>query len=500
MNKRSLVPFFLQKLDDKLLRNKPNTWSARTHLVLWFSALFAIVLSVFCYMVFFDAKQYSSLSGWITFVGLLAFVGFVFWMIFLLRFNVFKRYGNWFAGDGLKSFLLYFVSIGAMVAVCFIPSAIETYRANQQFGNDEIVNDINELNANACKLEYDLLPLEWKSDTCKIVNELPTDNAIDVQVETAHDTIVYTHKQAYRVIDTAQLRTKLFETDSVVKIHDSLYVFFEPENYKFVSSYNADEHSTKKIILSAAIYRTIIRKYQKPDRVALLNRMDALKTKYAVGSRYGSYYDGDDSYNTNDNYETKIRKKYSLSRINDGIDNAVRKKYAWIENWSSYLRIFYYTTLVLTLLVFIFRHTTVKTFFLSALTALLLVIFTGLMMVGNYESTETSLLSFIIVYYVIFGITAFTVTGIKVRRAVQGIALNLFLLMTPFIPLVFVAINDAMKYRYSSYQLNTPVVDKSYDFALYIKIAEITGAVIFLILLEPLFRKLYRKWYAAAED
>src|SRR5258705_11908500 len=124
MNKRPLVPFFLQKLDDKLLRNNPNAWSARTHLVLWFSALFAIVLSVFCYMVFFDAKQYSSLSGWVTFVSLLAFVGFVFWIIFLLRFNVFKRYGNWFAGDGVKSFLLYFVSIGAMVEVCFIPSAL----------------------------------------------------------------------------------------------------------------------------------------------------------------------------------------------------------------------------------------------------------------------------------------------------------------------------------------------------------------------------------------
>jgi len=143
MNKRPLVPSFLQKIDEQLLRDKPGTWSARTHLVIWFSILFSLALAVFCYLAFFDAKQYFSISGWVTFVGLIVFIGFVFWLIFLLRFNVFKRYGNWFAWDGLKNFALYFISIGAMVAVCFIPSAIQTYRANQQFGNEEIVNDIN---------------------------------------------------------------------------------------------------------------------------------------------------------------------------------------------------------------------------------------------------------------------------------------------------------------------------------------------------------------------
>ncbi|GAB2835603.1 hypothetical protein [Ferruginibacter profundus] len=500
MNKRPLVPAFLQKIDDNLLRNKPTIWATRTHLVLWFAVLFALALSIFCYLAFFDAKQYNSIGGWITFVGLLAFIGFVFWLIFLLRFNVFKRYGNWFAWDGVKAFALYFVCIGAMVAVCFIPSAIETYRANQQFGNDEIVNDINELNTTACKLEYGLLPLDWKKDTCKVVNELPTESTAGVQAENRGDTVVYVDKPVFRVIDTAELRTKLFQTDSVVKVSDSLYVFFECNNYNFIGSYNADAYASKKILRSAAIYRTVIRNYQKPDRAALLNRMEALKIKYAADSRYGYYYDGDDSYNVNDNYETKIRKQYSLSRIGFGIDNAVTKKYAWKYDWSSYLRIFFYITFVLTLLVFIFRHSTTKTFFLSLLTAVILVIFTGFMMVANYSSSETTVLSFIVVYYIIFAAIALSIFGAKVRKAIQGIALNLFLFMTPFIPLVFVALNDAMKDHYSRYQVNGVTVDESYNLPLYLLIAEIVGVVIFLALLEPLFRKLYRKWFAAAED
>jgi hypothetical protein len=72
--------------------------------------------------------------------------------------------------------------------------------------------------------------------------------------------------------------------------------------------------------------------------------------------------------------------------------------------------------------------------------------------------------------------------------------------MTPFIPLVFVALNDAMKNHYGSYQLNGVTIEESYNLPLYLLIAEIAGTVILLALLEPLFRKLYRKWFAAAED
>ena len=228
--KRPLVPSFIQKLDDRLLRNKPTTWAARTHLVVYFAVLFALVLTGFCFLVFFDAKQYSNLGGWNTFIGLIAFIGFVFWLIFLLRFNVFKRYGNWFVWDGLKSFMLYFISIGAMVAVCFIPSAVETFRANQQFGNDEIVNDINEINSTACKLEYDMLPLQWDDDTCKVITRLWR---VQTDETPAVEEVSYNDRSSFHHIDTAELRRKFIETDSVIKITDSLYVFYKCPDYQF---------------------------------------------------------------------------------------------------------------------------------------------------------------------------------------------------------------------------------------------------------------------------
>ena len=505
MNKRPLVPSFLQRLDDKLLRNKPNTWAARTHLVIWFAVLFALALTAFCYLAFFDAKQYSSTGSWTTFVGLIAFIGFVFWLIFLLRFNVFKRYGNWFMWDGLKSFSLYFLSIGAMVALCFIPSAVETYRANQQFGNDEIVNDINEINTTACKLEYNLLPLQWTADTFDIIKRTVAVQSyteedmatVDTAVTTTVEADIEQPRQNYRphsVMDTAELRTKIAETDSLVKINDSSYIFYKCPDYQFVSSSNADGHGAKKILNSAAIYYAVVKNYQKPNnRPALLNRMDKLKAKYAADSRY-SYYDEGSDYNNNDSYVSRINKKYSLRRIGYGIDNIVTKKYAWVDYWHVYLRFFYYITLLATLLVFIFRHSTVKTFFLSVLTAVLLMIITGLLMVMS-NGNETSVLSFMIVYYLIFAIIALSIFAAKVRNAIQGISLNLFLFATPFIPLIFVALNEAIKQR-QSYIIKTQVDNST----LYFLIAEIAGSVILLVLLEPLFRKLYRKWYAAPEN
>jgi hypothetical protein len=517
MSKRPFVPKFLQKVDDKLLRNKPGTWASRTHLVLYFAAMFALLLFTFCYFVFFDAKQYSSIGSWNTFIGLIAFVGFVFWLIFLLRFNVFKRYGNWFAMDGLKDFVLYFISIGAMVAVCFIPSVVETWRANQQFGNEEIVKDINELNINACRLDYNLLPLDWKVDTCHLIERTNTtassdnsdngDVVVAPVIETApvnDSTVIADNEPAtphvyfnyQHTVDSTELSNKLAGTDSVLKINDSLYVFYECPDYRFVSSYSADDYSAVKMMSSADIYNGYLKNYKKPDRNVLLKQMDELKIKYAVSSRngYNEYYSDDE----NASYDRKIRKKYDLTRIGNGIDNVVQKKYAFKVAWPIYLRVFYYITLLLTMLVFIFRHSTVKTFFLSVLTGILLTIISGLILVFNRSSEETTLLSFMILYYVVFAILALSILKTNTRKAAQGIGLNLFLFATPFIPLIFVALNFARHYG-DSFNINEPRIDAE-TMTLFYLIAEIAGSVILLILIQPLFKKLYRKWYSSPEE
>ena len=100
-----------------------------------------------------------------------------------------------------------------------------------------------------------------------------------------------------------------------------------------------------------------------------------------------------------DTYDKKIQSLYSLVKINNGIDNIVDKKYAWVENWLIFLHVFFYITLTFSLLVFIFRHSTVKTFFLSLLTAVILLIFTGIMMLLS-NGSEMKRAFILLSYYI----------------------------------------------------------------------------------------------------
>ncbi|MBK8087281.1 MAG: hypothetical protein IPK31_04630 [Chitinophagaceae bacterium] len=119
--KRPLAPTFLNKLDDYLLLNKPVTWTARTHLAAYYSLLFVLVLTLLCFIVPDDVRSDSSVFIWTTLTGILSVLGFIVWCIYLLRFNVFKRFGAAHPFDGLKPFLLYFIAIGLMVLPGYIP-------------------------------------------------------------------------------------------------------------------------------------------------------------------------------------------------------------------------------------------------------------------------------------------------------------------------------------------------------------------------------------------
>lgn len=493
ISKRPFIPYFLQKFDDKLLRNKPNAWSARTHFVLYFSGLFAVCLFALCFFSFSDARQNNNIEIWTIFVSLIVFIGMIFWLIFLLRFNVFKRYGDWKRGDGIKSFALYFVSISAMVSIAFIPYLTEIISANNAYEDSQITSDINEINTTVCQLEYDELPKEWKADTCYIQNyENATRDNYYEEDATTHGY----NRQTYHMISTKELNRRLILGDSCKKINTSTYIFYNCPNYEFIYSYEISSYHQDKIKIfnSEEIYNKVIKNYQKPDRRALLQKMNFFKDKYAVGRNYYGYSFNEEKLN----YTDRIRQKYNLHEMNTGISNIISKKYKWVKDWPVTARVFFYISLILTLAVFIFRHTTIKTFFLSLLTAVILLILTSLIIAMGRFGDNIVPLNFILFYFLVFTIIAFTVKAAKVRSAIQGIALNSFTIAAPFVPLVIMAICIFTKERRSSYYY------AEYTFIsnkwVYYLSAEIGGLLIFLFLLEPVFRHLYRKWYALPED
>lgn len=500
---RPLVPSFLQKLDDMLLRNYPAIWQTRAHLVLYYSLLVAAAIFGLSFISYGNAKDDSSVTGMVTFTILISLLGLVIWVIYLLRFNVFKRFGQWRSTDSLLAYFFFTLCVAAIISICFIPSAVQTMRANQQYGNEEVVQDINEINRTACLLEYDILDLDWRPDTCRLISKWE-ENAVRVTVVDTTAEEIIKKENNYTRIDTNDYRRRMSETDSVVKLTDSLFIFYSVPDYLFVNSYNADEYTREKILSSAQIYRTYLKTRPNPDRAVLLARLQALASKWAAPGH--SYNDNYTITSMEENYTVRIRKKYQLGAADYGIENVVDKKYEWKNNGGAYYRLIWYFTLTITLLLFIYRHSTTRTFFLSILTAVLLSILTGLMMLGGGGgSNGESFYIFLVFYYLLFGVISLVIFTSRSRSVTQGIALNLFTFLTPFMPLVIASLYVISK-RYA-YLHNRTIegavyygMPDDFDSGPVYLLAELAGPVLFLILLQFLIRKLYRKWQAAPEQ
>src|SRR5687767_14261194 len=91
--KRPLMPGFLKKAEQKLLLNKPGLWSTRIHLVLYYGILFMAVLAVVCFLDPLDMRRRTMSAVWVGYTSIISIIALVAWLIYLLRFNVFKKYG-----------------------------------------------------------------------------------------------------------------------------------------------------------------------------------------------------------------------------------------------------------------------------------------------------------------------------------------------------------------------------------------------------------------------
>jgi hypothetical protein len=497
---RPLTPAFLKKWDEKLLLKNPDGWSSRTHLAVYYSVLLMSALTVICFTVPNDPRTRSNVSVWVTFISLLVLVGFIVWLIYLLRFNVFKRFGNLRPADDLKTFLLYFLTIGIMVLTTYFPPAIETIRANRAYTSPEIVSDINGINTMVLQLERDSVPRKWDADSFVVVNTLKgraplnDDDYAKRTSTTDEETLIGSVRVA--VIDTAEFHERYSSTDSLVKLNDSLYVYYKCPEYTFVSSNNAPAHTNIRELTSADLYHKVLVNYQHPNRETTNKAIRAIVTKYIPYLEDLEEYTADESLR---DYEARIKFKYNLHAAQRSIDNITNRKYRWDETTINISgRIFYYVTLLLSVLVFAFRRTTARTFFLTLLAVLLISMLTSLFFAFAGGDQISSYATYF-VYYIVFLILAVALSTSRIRSVFGGISLNLVLFLTPFIPLVSVAYYYALltiKHQY----------DKPYPYKLFenqllhFTYGEMAGFVLLLLMVSLFFSRKYRLWYAQPEQ
>ena len=491
------MPGFLKKAEQKLLLNKPGIWSTRTLPVLYYGVLFILFLAGLCFLEPNDVKDKSTTEYWIGFVSIICVLALAVWLIYLLRFNVFKKYGLIQPVHGLVSFILYFISTGIIILFAFVHPVVESVRANKAFGDEEIVQDINAMNVKVCQLEYHLLQTKWDFDTVALDKSIaPDENSSNNDDEGIPAAEVAPTMHHFTRLDSVAFNNRLNAVDSVVKINDTAYLMYSTPTYTFFYNYRADEYTKGKLLRSFDIYNKALRRPPTPvERETIRKELGALIQKYE-NSEHAKYYGGLE-IDSDDGPDEIVRKRYRLGYTSGCISNLVEKKYRWTtDRLPDYTRLFYYTTLAITLLIFIFRHSTIRTFFLSLLTGVLLTIFTALILSFSHYS-ETTFFMWVIAYTILFFIGSLATWSNKKRKAVTGIMINLFVLIVPIFPLLIVGWYYNWK-RSQNYEQHLEL-DLSY-FEKYFFYAEIGGALLFLVLLATYIGKVYRRWYSLPED
>lgn len=498
--KRPLVPGFLKTAEQKLLLNKPGVWSTRTHLVVYYGVLFIIALAGLCFLDPTDLRDYSITSYWVGYVIIISIIALTVWLIYLLRFNLFKKYGKLHPLYMLGTFGLYFIAVGTIVLFSFIHPVVESVRANMKYSDEEIVDDINAINLKLCQFESGLLHIPWIRDTAVIVKSRkePT-GKVYYDDDVTEDTIAVAgeYVKRYLLLDSAHFNERRAETDSLVKINDTMYILFNTPKYTFIDPYEADKYTRHKLTPSFDIYKKVYQTSLAIDKAAIGKELGLLLKKY----RYPEVIKYLPEIIQSDGPFEIVQKRYQLGTIENSFSNIVAKKYRWkMPYLAEALRLFYYFTMGIALLLFIFRHSTVRTFFLSVLTGILLTILTSLMLSYGHNN-DTIVFAWIIGYFILFFISSLAVWSIKKRTAITGILINLFVVMVPVFPLLvfgwYYSWKRAQYYNSPNHPIDYVALHNIEKLGVY---AEVGSAIFLLVLLATYISKLYRRWYSLPEE
>ena len=497
---------FIKKIDQYLLKNFPVTWSSRIHTAGIYGIGFSLLAAFLSFIVPNDPRNNTTIYYWIVLLAILSLLGFIFWMIYLLRFNVFKRFGKWSSMDTLKSFIFYFIITLIIISWSFIPPVIESVRANMKYTSEELATDINTMNIKICQLEQDSISKRFERDTFEVNNYVRGyEKKIKQRNETQNGVNDYSENDNYYLIDTATLRDKLEEADSVQRLTDSIYVIYDCPDYTFINNYSVDDRSKIKLLSDMDLYRQVLQNKQSIDKGKIRTELGQLFKKYSREHDPATLSAGfDESYNSygETSYISKINDKYDLYQINNRIENIADKKYRWdVEVIGISWRLLYYFTLCLSVLVLIYRHTTRRTFFLSLLSAVVLTIVTSIFIAMGHNGSDKSFYIWTIAYFILFGILSAFIFYSRNRNVISGIGLNLLVFMTPFMPhiitaLYYKALHD--RYRYQHDPLEYAKAFENEDYHLFL--SEIGGGILLILLLATLYQMAYKKWFSLPEQ
>jgi hypothetical protein len=559
---RPLVPAFLKTLDNYLLKNKPDLWSTRVHLTVWYSLLTTLVVTALYYLANRDAREETFDNTWFPYVMILCALGLIIYLFYVVRFNVFKRFGNLnIYKHGARQFLFTFIAMASMCMPLVLPSIAEGFWANNQYSEKEIIKDAEDIN-----FQYHIIEksaeLTWASEQVKVVTDTNDVHLVrwmdsaEYYEKLRRDSINvllennYTNEKNAAVVvaaaseqnisnDTTKRNIKTWTPisyrrevdvekvpfgdidvfihkayfDSLVKHKDSvvskgknIYIFYTCPDLQTCSSpfteivYDKNNGAEIKPPSDKAIYYKL-KAYGKPnDAKTESDKFEKLISKYITDDQR---LERANEYNASAT-ETNNSRVREVEESMRNIENKMEQNQ--IGRLVLYFNGVLITAICLTLILLIFRHTTQRTFWLSALSFILLLILTSLLLIST--RTNDNLEYIYIIYTLVFGTIAATTYYATHRTLKHGISINIAILGVCALPAVIYGIIEsaARQAVYSAEQMHiNTATQRALITALQSKLDNIDAFGAFmpsicllmcLLLFAFVFAPIAKRWYS----
>lgn len=496
MPRRPLAPRFINQLDDYLLKNRPDTWTTRIHLIFYYWLIFSVGLSVICFLIPDNPLRDSNVEFWTTATSVLVIVAIVLWMIYLVRFNTFKSYGTVFPGDRLKTYLFYFLSLCMMCSIVWIPPTIETYKTMIRYSPSQVVKDMNDMNVLLARMTKKDMPAEVTVDSIFIIDYSTYVPPSQSGTYDWDDSLgAYVKTPIYLSRD--ELKWTLTQQDSVVWITNDKLLRFQVTNLQYISNYEIEQDADVHMMTSFEIYNKVYDSNTSDD-------IQKLEREYfAIADKYIDPRNEDDLY-WNYSFDPLSLGHYKTGTVSEGISNICERLYRWDDDdLTGAFHVMYYVSMFLGLCIFIFRHSTVRTFFFSVLTGVLLAILTGIF-AAFLGFSEEGLIITVLMYFGLFIVFSLSTIQSRVRSVFTGIALNLAVVCTPFIPFLCTLLYyefHMYDYMYYDYLYDDSAWQDAQDWKILMyQLSEAAGFIVLLVMTETVYKWMFRKWYAAPEE
>jgi len=473
MSNRPFALPFIKKLDEKWMKKHPLLWSSRIHLVLYYGALLLIPILLISFFTYYSPL--SENSPWIgnVLLTIICIISVVIWLIYLLRFNPYKRFYIEKPLSFLRTFLLYLFILIFITSWIFLPQYIGYLGTKSRFSISQIDNDLEELNDAVIGVVYHKAP-----DYFVLIKEtIPVSNK---------DSIEYSYSDPTEIVDTTTYQDRMEKIenkyDSYKKVNDTLVEVTTYPPFHFIKKYNHyNNYSDKEWRIKK--YHEIMNNPKTYDEYH--NKVIKITNKYlSLGTAESNWYNGYKEYiespSKYDKIQDEFRTKYRLDTVRANT-SVLDKKLDFIKELDIYLRIVFYLSICMAMLLFMFRHSNVKAFFISLLSVFILFLIT-LVFTFAIRLNENQLIDLLCFYSIICLVLGISIFMDKRKIMAKIIALNMFFMGNIFLPMLVVS------------RINEKWFENNY---LLVEILTFTGIMVLMVVM---YRPLYRKWYTLPDE